>query len=145
LRATHCLVPLMVNVSARRVAQTAKPPAPPELAALPFPPNDAGLGQALISGPSGRVRRSVIAPLFDIADRDARRKNAASETAKPPALPALSGFHLRPTFHSKEAGRLSRIAPRRARSRPPFSSRKNGNRHSISVGTVADRQIVAVR
>jgi len=35
LRATHCLVRLMVNVSARRVAQTAKPPALSELAALP--------------------------------------------------------------------------------------------------------------
>jgi hypothetical protein len=49
-------------------------------AALPFPPTmqvwDKHFWGASISGPSGRIRRSITAPLFGVADCDVRQKNA---------------------------------------------------------------------
>jgi hypothetical protein len=73
-----------------------------EPAALPFPPYECRFGTSISGGRptfsrqlgSGRVRRSVKGPLFDVAECDAQHKNAASGTAKPPALfaPTASGF-----------------------------------------------------
>ena len=65
-----------------------------------FPHTMPGLGQASLRASNfsaanwrkGRVRRSAKGPPFDATECDAQHKNAASQTAKPPAPPTLSGF-----------------------------------------------------
>jgi hypothetical protein len=59
-----------------------------------------GLGQASLRASNfsaanwrkGRVRRSAKGPLFDATECDAQHKNAASQTAKPPAPPRLAAL-----------------------------------------------------
>jgi hypothetical protein len=76
-------------------AQTAKPPALPGPAALPFPHTmqvwDKHFWGRQLSADNwrtSRVRRSAKEPLFDATKCDAQHKNAALRTAKPSAVAA---------------------------------------------------------
>jgi hypothetical protein len=65
-----------------------------------FPHTMPGLGQASLRASNfsaanwrkGRVRRSAKGPPFDATECDAQHKNAASQTAKPPAPPRLAAL-----------------------------------------------------
>jgi hypothetical protein len=85
---------LMIQIAQnkKRLARDAREPSK-------FPHTMPGLGQASLrasnfSAANWRkgVRRSVKGPLFDATECDAQHKNAAAQTAKPPAHTETGGF-----------------------------------------------------